>query len=180
MSLVSDPSLRSASRSQSARFAEARDAASLVRDARRAAVVPPARARWSVIALLTCATTLLGLRLLATALAAPLDAPSTVDAPAWMVELTTTGTRSTTALVYGPDVGLQFLRVPAAQSAVTTPRLVPARLARGEVHFVSLGLASPHIRSRAPAGADPMAFEAVAPILTAFQSDRFTGVRTGW
>lgn len=146
---------------------------------------PPAprssRSRIAVYVTLTAATIALGLRGLATLLAIPLEPPPVGGiAPTWMIEVTTTSATPTTALLYGRDVGVQLVRVPARRGSADEPRLVPARLAKGELHLISLGLASLHVHASAPQGAQPMKFDATSPIITAFHHPRAIGVRTGW
>ena len=50
------------------------------------------------------------------------------------------GDRPVTALIYGDEVGVQLVRVSAASEGRSAPRLIPARLAKGEIHILSLNL----------------------------------------
>lgn len=139
------------------------------------------RRGWRLLgALVAAAFVIYAASLAMSALAIPLTAASAADAPAWMIELSATGNRSVTALIYGEEVGLQLVQVPSASEGQHTPRLIPARLAKGKVHIVSLGLSTLHARASAPKGAQPMSFVVKAPIITAFQNDKATGVRGGW
>jgi hypothetical protein len=129
---------------------------------------------------LAVVTVALGLRGLAALAAAPLDPVTGGAAPTWMIEVSTTTAAPTTAVLYGRDVGIQLVRVPAGRGNGAEARLVPARLAKGEVHLVSLGLTPLHVHASAPQGAQPMTFDATSPIITAFQQPRAIGVRVGW
>lgn len=135
---------------------------------------------WAAYALLSVAAVAVALRVLASALAEPLESVTAGAAPTWMIEMTTTSAHASTAVVYGREVGFQLVRVPAATDGASRARLVPARLAKGEVHFFSLGLTSLHVQSSAPSGAAPMSFTADAPIITVYQHKDATGVRVGW
>ena len=97
-----------------------------------------------------------------------------------MVEVTTASAAPGTALVYGREVGFHLVQVPAGDGATSDRRVVPARLAKGELHIVSLGFHSLRVFAAAPKGAPPMTFSATSPIITAYQTPRATGVRTGW
>lgn len=143
------------------------------------------RTRVAVYAMLGTATIALVLRGLASLVAAPLVAAPLVSsiggvAPAWMIEVTTTSSAPTTALLYGRDVGVQLVRVPPRRGSVNEPRLVPARLAKGEVHFVSLDFTPLHVHAASPKGAQVMSFDATGHIITAFHKPREIGVRVGW
>ena len=110
----------------------------------------------------------------------PLSSASAADAPAWMIELSASGDRPVTALIYGEEVGLQVVRVPAASEGKRAPRLIPARLAKGEIHIVALNFATLHAQASAPKGAPAMAWVANGPFITAYQKKDATGVRVGW
>ena len=114
------------------------------------------------------------------ALASPLTTATAVDAPAWMVELTSKGAHTVTALIYGDEVGLQLVRVPAASDGQSAARLIPARLAKGELHIIALDLSTLRAQAHAPKGAPPMSWTASGRFITAFQSKTGTGVRVGW
>jgi hypothetical protein len=147
------------------------------------AVVQTARARrgWQYLSIVAAlaAVVYAASRVLAV-FAAPLTTVSAADAPAWMIELSATGDRPVTALIYGDEVGLQVVRVPAASEGKGAPRLIPARLAKGEIHIVALNLATLHAQASAPKGAPAMAWTATGPVITAFQKKDATGVRIGW
>lgn len=180
MSLVSDPDLRAAPHTHSS-FSELRRGAPPVRYTTPQAPSPrPVRTRIAVYSALAVATIALTLRLVASFLATPLERVPATLAPTWLVEVTTTSDAPTTALLYGPDVGVQLVRVPGDGGTASDARVVPARLAHGKVHFISLGLTSLHVHARAPQNAYPMSFDAKAHIITAYQTSREIGVRTGW
>jgi len=179
MSIASDPALRAAPRPSAPPLAADVGTTPVVHETQSLPTLRPARRRAAYTAL-GVATVVLGLRLLATLLSTPLDGVANVAAPAWMIEVTTTSTKPTTALLYGREVGVQLVQVPAGQGAAAEVRIVPARLAKGEVHLVSLGLTSLHLHATAPTQTQPMTFDATAQILTVFQRPRMTGVRVGW
>jgi hypothetical protein len=180
MKLVSDPDLRAASHTRSPFDELSRGAPPVVYQEPRLPTPRPARARIAVYTTLAVAALALGLRMVAALLATPLERMPGTLAPTWLVELTTTSASPTTALLYGPDVGIQLVRVPAEGGTTADAGVVPARLARGEVHFVSLGLERLHIHAHAPQRAQPATFDADGRIITAYQTPRAVGVRTGW
>lgn len=126
---------------------------------------------------LTVLSVLVVLRLVASELAIPLEPLGGGAAPTWMIEVTTTGAKPTTALVYGRDVGVQLIQLPARVGASSTARVVPARLAQGDVHLISLGLTSLRVHASSPQGAQRMSFAATSPMVTVFQTKERTGVR---
>lgn len=184
MSEVSDPRLRAATPLDEAfsRLGNSAHAPALApsRWGGATPVARPMRARVAAYAMLSIASTLLALRFVASLVATPLDAIGAIPAPRWMVEVTTTGETPTTALVYGREVGVQLVEIPAASGTSAEHRIVPARLARGQVHFLSLGLTSLEIRAKAPGSAPRMSFAATGRVITAYQQDETIGVRTGW
>ena len=102
-------------------------------------------------------------------------------APAWSVEITAAGDRQVMALIYGKEAGLHLVRVPAASAGrAVAPVVIPARLAEGELHMVSLGWSGLMARASSPAGTTPVAWMAEGRIITGFQGPRGTGVRTSW
>lgn len=185
MFAASDPRVKAAQRSRVPAL-EASSGAVPAVHATNGSPVPPSAPRprrrrvLGVYALLAAAALAVTLRLLGSALATPLEQPVVGAAPAWMVEVTTTSARPTTALVYGDEVGFQLVQIPAGTGAASGARIVPARLAKGELHIVSLGLRTLRVQASAPNGAEPMSFSATSPIVTAFQSSKGTGVRVGW
>ena len=139
------------------------------------------RARAMVYAMLAISSVAVGLGLLASSIALPLESAAPGGpAPTWMVEVTTTTTSSGTALIYGREVGFHLVQVPAGKGVTSDARVVPARLAKGELHLVSLGFSSLRVNAASPKGAQQMTFSATSPIITAFQTSEATGVRTGW
>lgn len=180
MSLVSDPGLRAASRENDSR---------LHADSRAAMTAPEpvkdgARARrvLSRVALggLLVVSALLALRLLASVLAAPLEVGGVSAAPAWQVQVSTNSSSPGIVLAYGPEVGIQLLRIPARDPNARETRVIPARLARGELHLVTLSLNSLHVEAPGAPGTGVVRLSASAPIITVFQSPNTSGVRAGW
>lgn len=145
---------------------------------------PPERSRrpraMVLYGLLSIVTAVVAVRMLASALAIPLETPATGAAPRWMVRVTTTGAKHGTALVYGEEVGFQLLQIPAGGGGTSDARIVPARLAKGELHLISLSFTSLRVSASGPPGSGVNALSAQSPIITAFQSPDGTGVRTGW
>lgn len=180
MSLVSDPSLRAAAREYDRR----RDAAP------RAAVTAPetvketARARRGrsrfVFGSLFVVSALLALRVLASVLAQPLEVVGAAAAPIWQVQVSSNSNVPAIVLAYGKEVGVQLLRIPARDASATDPRVIPARLARGELHLITLSLNSLHVEAPGAPGTGVVRLSASSPIITVFQSPTMAGVRTGW
>ena len=176
MSIASDPSVRAAA------CAEGRQSHWNATLPQTVAETPAlasrsTHARATAYLTLTVATVLVVLRVIASALAIPLEPVGGVVAPTWMIEVTTTGVTPTTALVYGRDVGIQLIQVPASVGTSSTARVVPAHLVRGEVHLLSLGLTSLRVHASSPHGAQRMSFQATSPVVTVFQTKGATGVR---
>ena len=120
---------------------------------------------------------LLALRVLGGWLAEPLATPSVN--PVWNIELTSSSKSSVLALAYSADAGIHILRVPGAGTS-STPQVLPARLARGELHLMSLGLSSLEARASGPPGLPLKSWRAKARTITAFQRLEEMGVRTSW
>jgi hypothetical protein len=94
--------------------------------------------------------------------------------------LSANGDRPATALIFGDEVGVQLVRVPPATESKDAARLILARLLKGDVHIVSLGLSSLLVEASAPKGAPKMSWGAHGRLITAFQHNKETGVRAGW
>ena len=180
MTMMSDPSVRAAERPSLAHFDAGAGALHVVSDPHH--LVPRSRRTrvWGIYAVIGVAAVVVALRLLASLLAVPLDTVAGGAAPTWMVEVTTSGAKAGTALVYGSEVGMQLVQIPAGDGDASDARVVPARLAKGELHLVSLSLTSLRVYASAPHGVEPMSFFVTSHIITAFQTRRGTGVRTGW
>ena len=82
--------------------------------------------------------------------------------------------------VIGAMLILAMVRVPAASAPRADARTISARLAKGELHLISLGRASLRARASAPNGMPPITWGAEGHIITAFQNTKGTGVRTSW
>lgn len=176
MRIASDPSVRAAARAEGRQShwngALPRTVAETSAPASRST-----RARVTAYLALTVATVLVVLRVIASALAIPLEPIAGVVAPTWMIEVTTTGVTPTTALVYGRDVGVQLIQVPARVGTSSAARVVPAHLVRGEVHLLSLGSTSLRVHASSPHRVQRMSFDATSPVVTVFQTKEATGVR---
>jgi hypothetical protein len=184
MSLVSDPSLRAASREYDHRVFDAARGAIARTDTASDTARDTARARRGRSRLLFGAmfvvSALLALRGLASVLAEPLDVGGAAAAPTWQVEVSTNSTAAGIVLAYGPEVGVQLLRIPARDASATEPRVIPARLARGELHLITLSPHSLHVEAPGAPGTGVVRLSASAPIITVFQTPTMSGVRTGW
>ena len=62
---------------------------------------------------------LLSLRVLASVLAEPLEVAAAASAPTWQVQVTTNTNSPGIVLAYGPEVGVQLLRIPAREAGGT-------------------------------------------------------------
>jgi hypothetical protein len=145
------------------------------------AALPAARtlgARIAARALLLTATALLGLRIVGGWIAEPL-APATSAMPTWNVELASTSTSSTLAFTYSCESGIHLLRIPG-RGAEQDRRVIPAKLAAGDLHLVSLGLGSLDVRGKGPVGSPVVSYGATGRIVTVFAQPDASGVRTGW
>ena len=180
MSMVSDPSVRAASRLDWSTFDAAEGVLPVTRDSPSAVAETRRGHRWWIYGSLALVTTLMTLRLLASALASPLDAVASGIVPVWQVEVTTNGDKPGIALAYGREVGIQLLRIPARDGGASEARVVPARLARGELHLITLSYNALQVRAPGAPGSGVVEFSATAPIITAFQTPQASGVRTGW
>jgi hypothetical protein len=174
LSVISDPQLRAAPRFALPSEGEA------VALPPRTPIARSLRSRiwaYATVGVFAAAVTL---RLVASMLAVPLDAPGAVAAPTWFVEVTTNNSTPGTALVYGREVGLQFVQLPAGDGSPLSARIVPARLAKGELHMVSLGLSALRVSSAGPPGSGVANLTATGRIISAYQTKTETGVRAGW
>jgi hypothetical protein len=180
MTLVSDPSVRAANRRAWNGHAASEGELPVPHDSPRALASARRVHRWWIYGTLMVASTLVGLRLLASVLASPLDTVNASAAPAWQVEVTTTGPKPGIALAYGPEVGIQLLRIPAGDNKTSEARVVPARLAQGELHNMTLSFNSLRISAPGPPGSGVVQLHATSPIITVSQTTTGTGIRTGW
>ena len=179
MSLTSDPELKSVDQSfEWQRFAGIRRAALVNREQH----LPTPRSRIQVAlaySAIVFTSAVIAMSVVASYFASPLSTIPIAAAPAWSVELSSSSSHSVLALADGPEAGLQVLRVPAVD-AVEEPRVIPARLAKGELHMISLGWSSIRARSSAPSDERAMSWSAESRAITAFQHKDGTGVRTSW
>ncbi len=180
MTMISDPSVRAAQRPAWSGFDAVEGTSPTTRHSPTAMAEARRVHRWWIYGSLSVISTLLALRLLASALAAPLETVGVGAAPAWQVEVTTNGNRPGIALAYGHEVGIQLLRIPAGESGTSEARVVPARLAQGELHLITLSLNSLRVHAPGAPGSGVVQFSATSPIITAYQNSKAAGVRTGW
>lgn len=120
---------------------------------------------------------LLALRMVGGWLAEPL-ATAAEAAPTWQVEVASTSRSSIIAFAYSRESGVHLLRIPGNGSAAA--RVIPARIAEGDLHVVSLGLGRLDVRGRAPVGSHLESYRATSRVVTVFDHTDGTGVRTGW
>lgn len=180
MSLVSDPSLRAAS----AEFDRQFDGAARAPLVRPDALSPLARVRRFgrrlTFGVATVAGVLLVLRVMAGILAEPLEPINAPNAPAWQVQVSTNSAKGGIVLAYGAEVGVQVLRIPAKGATGDNARVIPARIARGELHLVTLSWNALHVEAPGAPGSGVVSVSASAPIITIFQSPKMSGIRGGW
>ena len=180
MSLASDPSLRAASRDSDRRlFAAARAVVTASETAKETARARRGRSQF-VFGSLLVVSALLALRVLASVLAEPLEVVGAAAAPAWQVQVSTNSNSPGIVLAYGPEVGVQLLRIPARGARGIDTRVIPARLARGELHLLTLSLNSLYVEAPGAPSTGVVRLSASSPIITVFQSPTMSGVRTGW
>jgi hypothetical protein len=178
--MASDPSVGAAQRPASGGFDAPERALLITLDSTAAMAAARRVHRWWIYGTLAIASTLLCLRVLASVLAAPLASVGQGAAPAWQVEVTTNGSKPGIALAYGREAGIQLLRIPAGERSASEARVVPARLAQGELHLITLSFNSLRVHSPGAPGSGVVQFSATSPIVTAFHNSKAAGVRTGW
>jgi hypothetical protein len=93
--------------------------------------------------------------------------------PAWDLQVSSGGTRSVVAFVYGKEAGLQLVRIPPKGSS----RTIPARLGQAPVFLVSLGWSGLVATGEAPSGERPMSWSASGRVVQAYSNSHGTGVR---
>lgn len=180
MSMVSDPSVRAAERPIWSGFEANASALPVAPDSPAALAAARRGHRWWIYGTLSVVSTLVTLRLLASVLAAPLETVGAGPAAAWQVEVTTNGDRPGIALAYGREVGIQLLRIPAGTNSTSDARVVPARLAQGELHLITLSLNSLRVHAPGVPESGVGRLSATSPIISLFQTPDATGIRTGW
>jgi hypothetical protein len=180
MSVTSDPFLRPADpRPFRERWSFSEDRQPLVARASSALPAPrPAGARIFARALVIGAAGLLALRAIGGWIAEPL-APATAAAPTWSVELSSTSSSSVLAFAYSRESGAHLLRVPG-RVAEQNRRVIPAKIAAGDLHLISLGWGQLDVRGRGPRGSHLKSYSATARAVTVFDHPDGTGVRTAW
>src|SRR5690606_20282965 len=98
----------------------------------------------------------------------------------WEFELAADGLGPGLALALSREAGLHIVHVPAAGDPNAEPTRLPVRLLEADLYLVSLGWSPLEMRTRAPSGADPMAFGATGRFIKAYHTAERTGVRTSW
>jgi hypothetical protein len=180
MSVSSDPFLRAADpRPMRERWSFPEIRQPLV--ARPDAALPtprPLSARILARVLVIGATGLLALRMIGGWMAEPLS-PSSAAAPTWSVEVSSTSSSSILAFAYSRESGAHLLRVPG-HSAEENRRVIPAKIAAGELHLISLGWGQLDVRGRGPRGSALKAYSATGRAVTVFDRPDGTGVSTTW
>ncbi len=180
MSLVSDPSLRAAS-PDFTRQLDGHVRAPLVLPDTQSPLARLARfGRRLTFGVATVAGVLLVLRVLAGVLAEPLEPVNAPNAPAWQVQVSTNSAKSGIVLAYGAEVGVQVLRIPPKGTSGDNARVIPARIARGELHLVTLSMNRLNVEAPGAPGSGVVSVSATAPVITIFQSPKTSGIRGGW
>jgi hypothetical protein len=140
----------------------------------RVSAAPPPKAsrkRRRLFVALTLGATLIGLTGVVSLFTGP---PNVMPiAPAWEIKVSSAGTRSVVAFVYGKEAGLQLVRIPPKGSS----RSIPARLGEAPVFMVSLGWSGIVATGVAPPGQRPMSWSAEGRVVQAFSNKKGTGVR---
>ena len=180
MSVISDPFLRPADpRAFRDRWSFSEHRRPLVARTRAVLPVPrPLGAPIAARALVIGAAGLLALRAFGGWIAEPL-APASAAAPMWSVEVSSTSSSSVLAFAYSRESGTHFLRVPG-RDAEQHRRVIPAKIAVGDLHLISLGWGQLDVRGRGPRGSHLLAYGATARTVTVFDHPDGTGVRTAW
>ena len=149
--------------------------------ARASAALPdprPIGARILARTLVIGAASLLALRAIGGWIAEPL-APATSAAPTWSVEVSSTSSSSVLAFAYSRESGAHLLRVPG-RVAEQNRRVIPARIAAGDLHLISLGWGQLDVRGRGPRASHLKSYGATARAITVFDHPDGAGVRTPW
>jgi hypothetical protein len=138
----------------------------------------PLGARIAARTLVIGLAVILGLRVIGSWIAEPLTSiAGTV--PTWNVEVSSTSANSMLALAYSRESGIHVLRIPGS-GADRDRRVIPAKIAAGDLHLVSLGLGQLDLRGRGPRGSQVKSYSATGRVATVFDRVDGTGVRTGW
>jgi hypothetical protein len=124
------------------------------------------------------AAALVALRAIGGWVAEPL-LPAATTTPVWNVEVANTSAHPTLALAYHRESGVHLLRIPG-RGAADDRRVLPAKIAYGELHLMSLGWGQLDVRGRGPRGAVLKSYSATSRSITVFSHAQDTGVRTGW
>lgn len=180
MSLVSDPSLRAASAGFDRHLDGATRAPLAVPDTHSPLARVRRFGRRLTFGVATIVGVLLVLRVMAGVLAEPLEPVNAPNAPAWQVQVSTNNTKSGIVLAYGAEVGVQVLRIPAKGARGDNARVIPARIARGELHLVTLSWNALYVEAPGAPGSGVGSVTASAPVITIFQSPKVSGIRGGW
>lgn len=138
----------------------------------------PIGARILAQALVLGAAGLLALRAIGGWIAEPL-APASAAAPTWSVEVSSTSASSILAFAYSRESGAHLLRVPG-RAADQHRRVIPAKIAAGDLHVISLGWGQLDVRGRGPRGSPLKSYSATARSVTVFDHPDRAGVRTVW
>lgn len=120
---------------------------------------------------------LLTLRTIGGWIAEPLAPTSAV--PTWNVEVSSTSSGSVLAFAYSRESGAHLLRVPG-RSAELDRRILPAKIAAGDLRILSLGWGHLNVRGKGPRGSRLNSYSAEARAITVFDNSDGIGVRTGW
>jgi hypothetical protein len=180
MSVTSDPFLCPADpRPLRDRWSFFEDHRPLVASTRAVLPAPrPLGARIVARALVIGAAGLLALRAIGGWITEPL-APASAAAPTWSEEVSNISSSSILAFAYSRESGAHLRRVPG-RNAEQHRRVIPAKIAAGDLHLLSLGWGQLDVRGRGPRGSQLKAYSATARTVTVFDHPDGTGVRTAW
>ena len=106
--------------------------------------------------------------------------PPDALAPEWTIGLTSSGTAPVSALVVGKEAGIHLVRLPGTDAPEAEQRRVVARLARGNVYMLSLGIRGLRVSSKGPPGSGVVAMGATGRFVKLYQRPDATGISTGW
>jgi hypothetical protein len=99
----------------------------------------------------------------------------TTEVGPWDMKMTSGGSQSVVALVYGKEAGLHLLRVPSSKG--TAPALLSSRVGNSPLYMISLGRAPLAVEAVAPPGLPIKKWSARGRVIQAFKDERGTGVR---
>lgn len=104
----------------------------------------------------------------------------TIHEPAWRLQLSTTGDRPTTAIVYSKDLGFRILSVPTTGVAPSEQCIFETSLAGGELFVESLSWRRLVLVADAPTTSATMRLAGRGRVMRVYQNSDGAGIRTSW